>query len=386
MAVPSFANYVFLPWVRQGLTSGIQVPETRGADQPGVVSVAVSLRVNNAEAASRQVRLYGPGDVTGIDPQQIVRTEPRHLATEFEPNYFPLIEFDRPDFPWIFTPARADEHARLRPWVCLVVVRKQGGVSIEINKSRVGLAVLEIKPPARPGLELPDLSESWAWAHSQVSGAARHAASLKLALAGDPALTVSRLLCPRRLDPSTEYLACLVPAFELGCKAGFGLPITADDEKQLQPAWASGDARPQRGFLARLLSLGVSHRHWRRFRGARACARAPKDALRGRQAPGGHQPAWLSDHAAAAPGTLLELEGALCALESSAVPWPPETREPFQSALRGIINAPWQATLEAGHEPLLAPPIYGGWQAAQHTVEIIPAPPRRRPPRRGCTS
>ena len=66
MAVPSSANYVFLPWVRQGLASGIQVPETRGADQPGVVSVAVSLRVNNAEAASRQVRLYGPGDVTGI--------------------------------------------------------------------------------------------------------------------------------------------------------------------------------------------------------------------------------------------------------------------------------------------------------------------------------
>ena len=38
----------------------------------------------------------------------MIRTEPRHLATDFEPNYFPAIEFDRPDFPWIFTPATAN--------------------------------------------------------------------------------------------------------------------------------------------------------------------------------------------------------------------------------------------------------------------------------------
>src|SRR6266567_3406462 len=112
MAVPTLAKYVFLPWVRQGAASGIQTPD-RDATQTGVVSVTVTLRVNDTEPIDRPVRLYGPGDVIGIDPQQVVRTVPLHLATDFEPNYFPAIEFDRPDFPWLFTPAKADAAGRL---------------------------------------------------------------------------------------------------------------------------------------------------------------------------------------------------------------------------------------------------------------------------------
>jgi hypothetical protein len=238
MAVPTSANYVFVPWVRQGAASGIQTPDSLSANQAGVVSVPVKLRINNTDDVDRQVRLYGPGDVTGIDPQQVIRTEPRHLTMEFEPNYFPAIEFDRPDFPWLFTPARADEAGRLRPWLCLVVVRKQEGVMLRTDRN-LPLPVLEIKAPARPERELPDLSESWAWAHAQVTGSQREAASLQASLAGDPALTVSRLLCPRRLDPATEYLACLVPAFELGRKAGLDMPIEPADEQKLEPAWAS---------------------------------------------------------------------------------------------------------------------------------------------------
>ena len=99
MAGPTSANYVFLPWVRQGAASGIQTPDSLGANQAGIVSVPVKLRINNTDDIDRQVRLHGPGDVTGIDPQQVVRTDPRHQATDFEPNYFPAIEFDRPDFP-----------------------------------------------------------------------------------------------------------------------------------------------------------------------------------------------------------------------------------------------------------------------------------------------
>ena len=136
--------------------------------------------------STRQVRLYGPGDVTGMDPQQVVRTVPRHLALDFEPNYFPAIEFDRPDFPWLFTPAKANEAERLRPWICLVVVRKQEGVTLRIDRT-LSLPVLEIKAPALPESELQDLTESWAWAHAQVTGSQREQNALKTALAGDPA-------------------------------------------------------------------------------------------------------------------------------------------------------------------------------------------------------
>ena len=60
----------------------------------------------------------GPGHVIGIDPRQIVRTDPAPGSRDFEPNYFPLIEFDEPTLPWLFTPAGADAQARLRPWLC----------------------------------------------------------------------------------------------------------------------------------------------------------------------------------------------------------------------------------------------------------------------------
>src|SRR5262245_16538363 len=220
MDVP--ANYIFLPWAQSGAAANI--PDSAiarlGANQPGVVSLPVRLVVN-AEPVDKTVRMYGPGDVTGIDPQQVVRVEPRRGTSDFEPNYFPAVEFDRPDFPWLFTPAKSDGQGRLRPWLCLVVVRIQEGVSLRSAGSQP-LPALEIKAPAVPGNELPDLSESWAWAHAQVTGSAKN--QLQNTLAGDPARTVSRLLCPRQLDASTEYVACVVPAFDLGVKAGLNQP------------------------------------------------------------------------------------------------------------------------------------------------------------------
>src|SRR6185503_18491428 len=117
------ANHIFLPWVQPGVAANIpdQATERLSADQHAILSLTVKLVVNS-RAVEKTARLYGPGDVTGIDPQQIVRIEPKHRTTDFEPNYFPAIEFDLPDFPWLFTPAKADGQGRLRPWLCLVVV------------------------------------------------------------------------------------------------------------------------------------------------------------------------------------------------------------------------------------------------------------------------
>ena len=373
MAVPTSANYVFLPWVRQGAASGIQIPDSLSANQAGIVSVTVRLRVNATDDIDRQVRLYGPGDVTGIDPQQVVRTEPRHLAMDFEPNYFPAIEFDRPDFPWLFTPAKADASGRLRPWLCLVVVRKQEGVTLRAERN-LPLPVLEIKAPARPERELPDLSESWAWAHAQVTGSQRDADSLRTSLAGDPALTVSRLLCPRRLDPVTEYLACVVPTFALGRKAGLGETISPADEQKLEPAWASGAQSPAQVTLPVYL-------HWEFRTGAGGDFEVLVRSLEPRQMPEevGKRRMEISQPGfritpPLPPGKTLELEGALRVADTQTAEWSKETRTPFQTELKKILDAPWQAMKEEGKEPLLAPPIYGCWQAARHSVEITPEP------------
>src|SRR5262245_395644 len=320
MAVPTSANYVFLPWVRQGAASGIQTPDSLGPNQAGVASATVKLRVNNTDDIERQVRLFGPGDVIGIDPQQVVRTEPRHLSTDFEPNYFPAIEFDRPDFPWLFSPAKADDTNRLRPWLCLIVLKKQDGVTIRIDRN-LPLPALEIRSPARPDQELPDLTESWGWAHAQVAGAQPQFAALKSSLGGDPALTVSRLLCPRRLDPLTEYVACVVPAFEQGRRAGLGQPVQSPDETaplDLTPAWTVNVKPPAKPPTE--VTLPVYYQ-WEFRTGAGGDFESLVGLLKAREMPPtvGKRPIDISEPgftiqpplAPNAPGTTLGLEGAL---------------------------------------------------------------------------
>ncbi len=370
MADPS-ANYLFLPWVRQGATAGIQTIDMT-ANQAGTVSVTVNLRINATPPLQQRVRLYGPGDVTGIDQQQIVRTEPRPQSSDFEPNYFPAIEFDRPDFPWIFTPAKADDSGKLRPWLCLIVVRKQEGVTIRIDQN-LPLPVLEIRSPAEPNLELPDLSESWAWAHVQVTRTARDQASMKRTLAGDPALTVSRLLCPRRLDPSTDYVACVVPTFDLGRKAGLGESITADDEKPpLVLAWTIGapSAKP--------VTLPI-YFHWEFRTGTGGDFESLVGLLKARELPADvgkrlmdiSKPGFqMPDAAPDAGRTVLGLEGALRTVEAKPDEWPDKVRTPFQTALQKILNTPWEiSTKDIDEDPIVGPPVYGCWQAGRHRVE-----------------
>ncbi len=129
-AVPN-ASVVFLPWVRQGAAAAINVADTLGANMRGAVDLKATLAINSVPGDPVTVRLRGPADVVGIDPHEIVRVDPKPNTTDFEPNYFPGIEFDRPDFPWLFTPAKAGENAKLRPWLCLVVVRQQDGVLLQ---------------------------------------------------------------------------------------------------------------------------------------------------------------------------------------------------------------------------------------------------------------
>src|SRR4051812_22350496 len=124
------ANLSFLPWVRQGAAGAIATLDTLGPKQAAVADVSVTLAVNQAPLPAVPVRLRGPADIVGIDAHQVVRTDPRPGTSGFEPNCFPSIEFDRADFPWLFTPARANANGQLRPWLCLAVVRKQPGVQL----------------------------------------------------------------------------------------------------------------------------------------------------------------------------------------------------------------------------------------------------------------
>jgi len=242
-------SYYFLPWVRYGLwknaQNGKSVPELgekAGTDGfssiPSRAKIPIELKLskNNAEqnVDGINLSLFGPGDVVGIDAREIVRTEPRHLTPDFLPNLFPFIEFDRPDFPWLFTPGKQDANDCLLPWIILVVLPKTEG---EI-----------ITDPAKPYPELlcainelPDLKESWAWAHAQYMGeSGKNAGDIPQQLANQPLQNVSRLLCARKLKPNEHYLACVVPAFT----------VTESTDQQgnvisnLKPSWEHGNNNP----------------------------------------------------------------------------------------------------------------------------------------------
>ena len=103
------------------------------------------------------------------------------------------------------------------------------------------LPTLRIAGDAKAFAELPDLRDSWAWAHSQAAADnTTSPGAVGNALNGSPHLSLSRLVCPRILAANTDYIACVVPTFELGRKAGLGLPIAEADvvaANALAPAW-----------------------------------------------------------------------------------------------------------------------------------------------------
>jgi hypothetical protein len=369
---PVPAHLSFLPWVRQGAAAAISTVETLDSALHGAASLTANLSVNGAAPKSVPLRLRGPADVAGIDGRQIVRMEPHPGTTDFEPNYFACIELDRPDFPWLFTPARSDAQGKLRPWLCLVVVRVQPGVSVR-STSDAPLPVLEIAAPAVPGDELPDLRESWAWAHAQAASGGSSASDVRAALQGRPELALARLLCPRLLAASTDYVACVVPTFALGVKAGLGQEISDSELTEaggLAPAWSLAPAPTG-------VRLPVYH-HWRFRTGAGGDFESLVRLLRALPAPAGlgARPIDVSRPGfplpgSFRPGTTLALEGALRPLVAgvSLPGWTSTEAAAFQTELAKIVNAPGLVqTMDPDDDPLLAPPLYGCWHVARATV------------------
>ena len=341
-------SLLFLPWVRQGGSLALP-PDDRAAHPPSHVATTVGVSVNDGPGASVPVQLLGPGDVTGVAPQQVIRSDPAPNAQNFESNYLALVEFDDPGLPWLFTPASA-AGGTLRPWLCLVVVRQQPGVQL-LPAGRGALPVLQIGAPARPDVELPDLADSWAWAHAQVAlDGAAGVAAVTAALPGDPARNLSRLVCGRLLAEQTTYLACVVPTFEAGRRAGLG-----DDPGDAQgPAWT-----PAEGMGT--VELPVYH-HWRFATGPTGDFQSLAMAIRGRPVEDGFglRPVDLSTAGLGLGGTDDAQEllgGALLALDAPTKRWSDEALPArFATALRAVLNAADAASVA---EPLLAPPRYG---------------------------
>ncbi|MBK7355307.1 hypothetical protein [Propionivibrio sp.] len=175
--------------------------------------------------------LYGPGDAVAIDRRQILRETPLRESLDADPDLLCAIEFRHAGLPWLMTPfAPAASNDALRPWIALVVV-PLGAATLTPGMPLPRLAVSDAS-------QLPKIGEAHAWAHVQASGVAA-GDDIGALIATDPLRTLSRLLCPRRLQPRTRYRACVVPTFEAGRRTGLGQDVVA--ASALAPAWgASG--------------------------------------------------------------------------------------------------------------------------------------------------
>ncbi|MFE5942798.1 hypothetical protein [Streptomyces sp. NPDC056480] len=172
------------------------------------------------------LQLLGPGDALGFDRSVVVRSEPPDGATDAVPEYFAHVEFSDASLPWLLSlPA-----TRRLPWLTLLVLRDDEGDLAPGPFSPVVTA---------PGSALPDLAESWAWAHVEArveDGEAPQDAVARDVRSGVDDV-VSRLVCPRRLDPDRGWLACVVPATKAGRAAGLNEAAPADGGA---PAWSPG--------------------------------------------------------------------------------------------------------------------------------------------------
>ncbi|SKB39539.1 hypothetical protein SAMN05660776_0937 [Salegentibacter holothuriorum] len=235
----TISTYTFLPWLRQGIAN--KIGTTGSASGRATIPISLKLKGKALQGAdlehtiNRQIALYGPGDIIGIDKKAIVKNEPRNWITNFEPNYMPYIEFYDEDFPWRYSPVAVDQKDRLKPWVALVVLKED---EFEESKNMQDKPLAYIKVTDTSASFQP-ADQLWAWAHVHVNEAiideeekimAKSASDIKNVLselqdllAKNPDLAYSRLMCPRKLEPNVSYHAFLIPSFETGRLSGLGL-------------------------------------------------------------------------------------------------------------------------------------------------------------------
>ena len=367
--------YYFLPWVRAGMASFIadlvwgkdqlprwtQEPKTRAITSR--VSLPMTLKLNGqavglSDGGSPQ--LYGPGDVMGIDAREIIRTAPLPLTPDYAPEQFAFIEFDRPDFPWLFTPAAHDEKHCLRPWLVLVVVEKSTATITPATGNALPILTCPVtelphrKMRENPDQMVTDLDESWAWAHAQYAGDVGEEAMGNILSKNDlQNLNLSRLLCPRKLKGNTAYMACLVPAFEAGRKAGLGIAFDPDKEPLVHWKFTKGEE----------VKLPVYY-HWEFSTGDKDPFQELAERLKpltddeGKNARSGiARDMDLSDPVNGMGQITLPIPSAL----GFSSP-PPDTPQSVKSKLQDLLTKP-QATS-------IPPPAYGSWHAPPGDIAL----------------
>ncbi|HST40376.1 MAG TPA: hypothetical protein VLK58_12755, partial [Conexibacter sp.] len=310
-----------------------------------------------------ELALLGPGDVVGFERALVAREEPPPGTTDAAVENLACVELTDASLPWQLSRPAAD--GRALPWIVLVVLRE--------DEARLtdGSPLPMLTAPAGA---LPDLADSWAWAHVEArvaDSAPGPQADVEADVRGGSRTVIARLLCPRRLASDSGWIACVVPATNAGVATG--LDRRGDAARPFAAPWRRG----QGGTV----ELPVYH-SWR-FRtgpdGSFEELARLVEPVRATDLPGFgsraidvRRPWPHGDLLAGAPERLtVSLQGALRVPGSEVAEerWSDEpsdepTRERFAAELRRRLDAPARrfATVREAFdrdEAAVAPPLYG---------------------------
>jgi hypothetical protein len=354
-------TYHFLPWLRRGIGAAITrapgpLPARAQLDIKLGIDATLNGAVTTVSPPDVTVSVYGPGEITAIGANLVIRTEPRPFTSNFEPNYLAGIEFDTPDYPWLFTPTAADGD-RLLPWLALIVLKRDEYV----DPATATAPLPSIGVTAIAALQ--NLDENWSFAHVQVSANV----PIPDLLQNDPGHAISRLLCPRRLDPERGYDAFLVPAFDNGRRVGLGLDVSALTVSA--PAWTAATPASTASpypmpyyfrFSFHTSDEGDFESLVRRL----VPVALPPEV--------GERPVAVDQPGLNFPGagSPLQFQGALIRIGTQPSPWTDPGKSVFQTDLQTFLNLTTPKIDDPTQpDPTVVPPIYGRWHAGIDTVD-----------------
>ncbi len=234
--------YTFLPFLRQGMANRVKAPADAEAKR-GQITVSLNitgmgLTNPDPQPIDKNIEIFGPGDIVGIDAKAIIKTEPHNWITNFEPNYLPYIEFYDEDFPWRYTPS-APVGERLIPWLTLLVLTEEDFIDGKNILNRP-LNYITLSDAIAVDDVFPAEADLWACAHVHVNkdifeagdtpisnDEAEFIGNFKDKLVENPDYAYSRIMSLRKLGGNTAYHAFLIPTFEAGRLAGLGMDPTS---------------------------------------------------------------------------------------------------------------------------------------------------------------
>ena len=380
-------EYSFLPWSRRGISTRVDQTDhlgtTPAAGPKDRASMTASLTLESVPvpgavaigptAVSKQVSLIGPGDVKSFRPDVVLRVAPVPGSVNATPGELAYVEFYDEDFPWRYTPARATTDHRLRPWVVLLVLA-EGEYSLTPVPGQVSILTVNDTAP------LPELTETWAWAHVQTHGdltGGDPGTKLNTQVNATPDLALSRLISPRRLDLNTGYRAFVVPGFELGRLAGLGTPAQPGTVPAQQPAWGQGQPRVFPVFYEWSFRTGELADFEVLARRPKAFRVEAKDGFGTRALDVSHPGAGIE----VPPGTTVGFEGALAPLDfDGRTPFPASPGTQLAGDLRDVVDLAVDfqvAGTDDGEDPIVTPPAYARRHAGLARVADATTPDNR---------